>query len=69
MTAWAPIFKLKISNTFVVGVGNGSESLLAGGVPDLQFDVFVIGVDGFEAEINTDGGHVVFVELVVGETE
>jgi hypothetical protein len=33
----------------------------------LKFDIFRVGVDGFEPEIDADGGHVVFIELVVGE--
>ncbi len=67
MTAWAPWIKNKV--TFVVRVGNGSESLLPGGIPDLQFDIFGVAVDSFESEIDADGGHVVFVELVIGEPE
>ena len=55
--------------TFVVCVGDGSESLLAGGVPDLELDVFVVDVEGFEAEVYADCCHVVLGELVVGETE
>ena len=62
MSAW-----IRIKSTFVVSVGNGSEPLLSGGIPDLKFDIFRVGVDSFEPEIDADGGHVVFVELVVGE--
>lgn len=54
--------------TFVVGVGDGSESFLACSIPYLQFDVFLIRGDCFESEIDADGCHVIFVKLVVGET-
>ena len=57
------------NKTFIVGVGDSSEPLLTGCIPDLQFDIFVIGFDSFESEINTDSGHIVLVELVVGEPE
>jgi hypothetical protein len=55
--------------TFVVGICDGSEPLLSCGVPDLKFNVFVVGGDSFESEVDADGGHVVFVELVVCESE
>lgn len=58
-----------VSSTFVVGICNGPESLLAGSVPDLQFDVFAVRVDSFESEVYSDGGHIVFVELVVCEPQ
>ena len=67
ITAWAP--RIAILITFVIGVGYGSESLLACGVPYLQFDVFVVGSHRFEPEIHADGGHVILVELVVRESE
>lgn len=56
-------------STFVVGVGDGPKPLLASSVPDLQFDVFVVGSDSLESEVYADGGHVVLVELVVCESE
>jgi hypothetical protein len=55
--------------TLVVGVGDSAEAFLASCVPDLQFDVFALGVDRLEPEIHSDGGHIVFVELVVGKSQ
>ena len=36
-------------------------------VPDLHFDYFLVDVDGLESKINSDGDHIVFVEVVVCE--
>lgn len=41
-------------STFVVGVNNSPESLLARCVPDLHFNYFVVHVDWFKPEIHTD---------------
>jgi hypothetical protein len=35
----------------------------------LKFDIFAVGGDSFESEINSNGGHVVLIELVVGESK
>jgi hypothetical protein len=68
MTAWAP--GIAGTFTFVVGIGDGSEAFLPGGVPDLQFDVLaVLGLHRFEPEVHANGGHVVLGELVVRETQ
>lgn len=56
-----------IYRTFVVGVCYSPKTLLSSGVPNLKFDVFVVGVDCLEAEVDTNCGHVVFVELIVCE--
>lgn len=55
--------------TLVVGIGDGAEAFLACRVPDLQFDVLVVAGDCLEAEVHSDGRHVVLVELVVGESQ
>jgi len=55
--------------TFVVSIGDGPEPLLAGSIPDLELDILAVGVDCLEPEIYSDGGHVVFIELVVSEPE
>lgn len=39
----------------VVGTGNGPEAFLPSRVPDLELDVFVINLDGLEAEVHADG--------------
>ncbi len=67
MTAWAPW--IDKDDTFVVSVGNGSESLLPGGIPDLEFNIFTVGIDSFESEIDTNGSHVVLIELVISKPE
>ena len=55
--------------TFVVGVHYGSKSFLSSSVPDLHLHNFVVDVDGFESEINSDRDHIVFVELVISKTK
>jgi hypothetical protein len=55
--------------TFVVCVGDGSESLLTSCIPYLQFDVFAIRIDCFESEIDSNGGHIIFVELIVSKPQ
>lgn len=49
----------------IIGTGNGSEPLLASSIPDLKFDIFRINLDGLEAEINSNGGKIVFRELIL----
>lgn len=55
--------------TPVVGTGDGTESLLASRVPDLQFAQFVIGLCHFEAEVDSDGGEVVVCEVIIAEAD
>jgi hypothetical protein len=66
-TAFESLISLK--NTFVVGIDDGPEPFLAGSVPDLKFDNFVVDFHGFESEVNTDGDHVILIELVIGESQ
>lgn len=42
--------------TLVVGGGNGFESLLSSGVPDLEFDGAAVQVEGANLEVDSDGG-------------
>lgn len=58
-----------MSGTSVVGAGNGPESLLTGGVPDLKFADFVIDIEHSEPEINTDGSEVVLDEVIIAESK
>ncbi len=44
----------------VVSTGDGPEPFLAGSVPDLELNIFVINLDGLESEIDADGCQVVF---------
>lgn len=39
----------------VVGSSDGAEGFLAGGIPNLEFDLFVINVDHASAEFDADG--------------
>lgn len=55
--------------TFVVGISDGPESLLASSIPNLKLHSFVIWFYSFESKVDSDGGHVVFVELVVCESQ
>lgn len=41
---------------FVVGGGDGFESLLAGGVPDLELDGVSASLEGSDFEVDADGG-------------
>ena len=54
-------------SAFVVSWSNCSESFLAGCIPDLEFDIFLIVLDRLESEVNSDRGQVVFWEFIVGE--
>lgn len=56
-------------STFVVGVDDGSEPLLSCGVPNLQFYDFVINFHGLEPEVDSDGDHIVFVELIISKSQ
>ena len=55
--------------TFVVRFGYGTETLLSGGVPDLQLDQLVLKVDDLYLEVDADGRKVVRSEGVVSETK
>ena len=56
-------------SSLIVAASDGFESLLARGVPDLQFDGFPIDIDGSNFEVDSDGGHEIISEDVVGESE
>ena len=45
------------------------EPLLAGRVPDLEFDLFPPQLDGLDLEVNPDGRYECRVEGIVGEPE
>ena len=55
--------------SLVVGRGDGLESLLAGGVPDLQFHGLSLEVEGSDFEVDSDGREEALVENVIGESE
>ena len=59
---------------FVVGGGDRLESgetglpLLAGGIPDLELDAFVVDFQLSDSEVHADGRQEALVEHVVSET-
>ena len=48
----------------VIGGGDGAEAFLAGGIPNLSFDFFVVDEHALSLELDADGGFGVGVELV-----
>ena len=55
------------SRPLVVGLGNVLELLLSCGVPDLQLELLVVDLDGFDFEVDPDGGDVGLLEVVLAE--
>ena len=59
--------------TFVVRRGDGFESgestvpLLAGGIPDLELDAFVVDLELSDSEVDADSRQEALVEYIVGE--
>lgn len=51
----------------VVGAGDRTVPLLAGGVPDLSFDRFVVHLDATSGKLDPDGGLAFQIELIAGE--
>ena len=52
-----------------VGGGDGAEALLAGGIPDLEFDALVVDFNVFDFEVDSDGCDKGGGEGVVGVSE
>ena len=50
--------------SLVVGLGDVLEAFLASSVPDLQFVLLVLEVDGLDLEVDPDRGHVGLLEVV-----
>jgi len=48
--------------SFVVGLGDVFEPLLPSSIPDLQFHLGSIDIDGFKFKVDTDGGYVAVFE-------
>jgi len=55
--------------TTVVAAGDGTESLLTGGIPNLQLDGLSLELHGADFEVNANGGDVALSVGIVGETE
>lgn len=51
----------------IVGLGDVSKSFLTCGVPYLQFDCFIVIVDNFRLEVDSDGGSVGADKALIGE--
>lgn len=56
-------------STSVVAAGDGAKSFLAGSVPDLQLHAKSIHFKCFNAEIETNGDHVLVSEGVLGKAQ
>lgn len=52
----------------VVGAGDRTVTLLAGGIPDLSLDGLVVDLDAASGKLDADSGLAVEVEFVAGET-
>ena len=55
--------------TFIVGIDNSSKSLLACSIPNLKFDDFIIDINWLESEIDANGNHIIFIELIICKPE
>lgn len=53
----------------VVSGGDGAETLLAGGIPDLEFNALAVEFDGADFEVDSDGGDEGRGEGVLAETQ
>lgn len=53
----------------VIGTCDGSKSLLSSSIPDLKLDAFVIDGEGFEPEVDSDGGKIMLGELILYEPD
>ena len=53
--------------SFIVRTGDGPKPLLAGCVPNLQFDYISIKSHGFKSEVDSDGSQVALLESIIGE--
>lgn len=54
---------------FVVGLRDGLEAFLAGGIPDLQSDLLAVNVDRLDLEVDADGGQVRGHEIVLAKPQ
>ena len=59
----------KWCSTFIIGIDDGSKSLLSSGVPYLHFNYFLIDVDRLESEVNSDSDHIILTEFIVCKTK
>ena len=55
--------------SLVVSLSDCTEPLLAGCVPNLELDLLIQQIYGFNSEIDSNRGHVTCGELIIGEPE
>jgi hypothetical protein len=55
------------SSAFIVGLGNVLEPLLSRSVPYLQFVLAVAHVHCFDLEVDSNGGHVALLEVILAK--
>ena len=63
------VYEYDSSSSFVISFGDSFESLLACSIPDLHFDFDAVDIDGFDFEIDTDGGDMSYFILFIGISE
>ena len=61
------VYEQGAGGTTIVRSCDGAEGLLPGGVPDLEFDLFVVDCDHTRAEFNADGKVMYGLESLVCE--
>jgi hypothetical protein len=52
----------------IIGIGNGSESLLSGSVPDLIFDGFIFEMNSFGGKLYSNCGFGIHCKRVLNES-
>lgn len=62
------VYKESSDSAAIVSGGDGTITLLSGGIPDLSLDCFGIHLDAASRELNSDGGLGIQVEFVAGES-
>lgn len=62
-----PIGEDDATGSLVVGLRDIPKAFLSGGVPDLQSNLGIIDGDGFDLEVDADGGHVAVLEYSIAE--
>lgn len=63
------VHKQRTGGTAIIRARNGTERLLAGSVPNLQFNLFAIDGDHSGAEFDTDSEIVNGLKALVGELQ
>lgn len=55
--------------TLIIGLGNILIPFLASSIPDLKFEPMVIYSYGLNLEVDSDGGNIVGLEVIVAESD